>query len=114
MKYGRVYCTAPIFFAKDWWTFSPGHLGRKITSMRPFQELGISQQSVSHIEQSETIEEDLLQRVSKAPGKFFHLVIVVQVLAVAQYIITFRFLNTHRNGHTCHFVNLNTAKDIDL
>lgn len=32
------------------------------------EELGISQQSVSHIEQSETIEEDLLQRVSKALG----------------------------------------------
>lgn len=32
------------------------------------EEMGISQQSVSHIEQSETIEEDLLQRVSKALG----------------------------------------------
>lgn len=32
------------------------------------EELGISQQSVSHIEQSETIEEELLQKVSKALG----------------------------------------------
>lgn len=32
------------------------------------EELGISLQSVSHIKQSETIEEDLLQRGSKAIG----------------------------------------------
>ena len=32
------------------------------------EELEISQQSVSHIEQSETIQEDLLKRVAKALG----------------------------------------------
>ena len=55
----------------------PTNIGRKIARIRELrgmkqetlaEELGISQQSVSHIEQSETIEEDLLQRVSKALG----------------------------------------------
>lgn len=32
------------------------------------EELGISQQSVSHIEQSETLENDKLERVAKALG----------------------------------------------
>ena len=32
------------------------------------EELGISQQSVSHIEQSETLEDDKLERVAKALG----------------------------------------------
>ena len=53
------------------------HIGRKIARIRELrgmkqetlaEELGISQQSVSHIEQSETIEEELLQKVSKALG----------------------------------------------
>ena len=52
----------------------PSHVGRKIARIRELrgmkqetlaEELGISQQSVSHIEQSETIEEDLLQRVRR-------------------------------------------------
>lgn len=55
----------------------PNHIGRKIARLRELrsmkqeilaEELGISQQSVSHIKQSETIEEELLQRVSKALG----------------------------------------------
>lgn len=55
----------------------PNHIGRKIARIRELrgmkqetltEELGISQQSVSHIEQSETIEEELLQKVSKALG----------------------------------------------
>ena len=53
------------------------HIGRKIARIRELrgmkqealaEELGISQQSVSHIEQSEIIEEELLQRISKALG----------------------------------------------
>lgn len=55
----------------------PNHIGRKIARIRELrgmkqetlaEELGISQQSVSHIEQSETIEEELLQKISKALG----------------------------------------------
>lgn len=58
-------------------TTKPNHIGRKFARIRELrgtkqeslaEELGVSQQSVSHMEQSEHIEEDLLQRVSKALG----------------------------------------------
>tara|TARA_R110000822_G_scaffold212144_1_gene347612 strand:+ start:220 stop:648 length:429 start_codon:yes stop_codon:yes gene_type:complete len=55
----------------------PNHIGRKIGRIRELRgmkqealamELGISQQSVSLIEQSETIEEEKLEKVAKALG----------------------------------------------
>ncbi|MFY0715217.1 helix-turn-helix transcriptional regulator [Seonamhaeicola sp. NFXS20] len=55
----------------------PNHIGRKISRIRELRgmkqealamELGISQQSVSLIEQSETIEDDKLEEVAKALG----------------------------------------------
>lgn len=55
----------------------PSHIGRKIARIRELrgmkqetlaEELGISQQSVSHIEQSETLEDDKLERVAKVLG----------------------------------------------
>lgn len=53
------------------------HIGRKIARIRELRgmkqdalamELGISQQAVSKIEQSETVEEETLERVAKALG----------------------------------------------
>ncbi|MCY2685870.1 helix-turn-helix domain-containing protein [Salinimicrobium sp. TH3] len=53
------------------------HIGRKISRIRELRgmkqealaaELGISQQSVSHLEQSESIEEEKLEKVAKALG----------------------------------------------
>lgn len=53
------------------------HIGRKISRIRELRgmkqealaaELGISQQSVSHIEQSESIEDEKLEKVAKALG----------------------------------------------
>lgn len=55
----------------------PNHIGKKIGRIRELRgmkqealalELGISQQSVSLIEQSETIEEEKLEQVAKALG----------------------------------------------
>lgn len=55
----------------------PNHIGRKIGRIRELRgmkqeamamELGISQQSVSLIEQSETIEDDKLEQVAKVLG----------------------------------------------
>jgi len=55
----------------------PNHIGRKIGRIRELRgmkqealamELGISQQSVSLMEQSETIEEDKLENVAKVLG----------------------------------------------
>ncbi|TQD39687.1 helix-turn-helix domain-containing protein [Haloflavibacter putidus] len=53
------------------------HIGRKISRIRELRgmkqealalELGVSQQTVSHLEQSETIEEDKLDEVAKVLG----------------------------------------------
>ena len=53
------------------------HIGRKISRIRELRgmkqealamELGISQQSVSHLEQSETLEDDKLDEVAKVLG----------------------------------------------
>ena len=58
-------------------TTKPNHIGRKIGRIRELRgmkqealamELGISQQSVSLMEQSETIEEDKLENVAKVLG----------------------------------------------
>ena len=55
----------------------PNHIGRKISRIRELrgmkqgtlaEELGISQQAVSKIEQSETIEDDKLEQIAKVLG----------------------------------------------
>ena len=55
----------------------PNHIGRKISRIRELRgmkqealamELGISQQSISLIEQSETIEDEKLEQVAKVLG----------------------------------------------
>lgn len=56
---------------------SNNHIGRKIGRIREMRgvkqetlatELGVSQQTVSRMEQSETIEDDVLERVAKVLG----------------------------------------------
>lgn len=56
-------------------TQNPGHLGRKISKIRELRgmkqealaiALGVSQQTVSNIENSEKVEEALLEKVAKA------------------------------------------------
>lgn len=53
------------------------HIGRKIGRIREMRgikqetlasELGVSQQTISRIEQSETIEEDVLEKIAQALG----------------------------------------------
>ncbi|WP_229669410.1 helix-turn-helix domain-containing protein, partial [Yeosuana aromativorans] len=55
----------------------PNHIGRKISRIRELrgmkqetlaEELGISQQAVSKIEQSPQIEDDKLEQIAKALG----------------------------------------------
>ncbi|WP_237151149.1 helix-turn-helix domain-containing protein [Pontibacter actiniarum] len=55
----------------------PAHIGRKISRIRELrgikqetlaQELGVSQQTVSRIEASEAVEEDILAKVAKILG----------------------------------------------
>ncbi len=59
----------------------PNHIGRKIARIRELrgmkqetlaEKLGISQQSVSHLEQSESIEVEKLDNVAKALGVTRH------------------------------------------
>lgn len=58
-------------------TTKPNHIGRKIARIRELrgmkqetlaEQLGISQQSVSHIEQSETLDDVKLKEVAKVLG----------------------------------------------
>jgi len=57
--------------------FKPNHIGRKISRLRELRglkqealalELGISQQAVSKLEQSEVIEDEVLEKVAKVLG----------------------------------------------
>ena len=58
-------------------TTKPAHIGRKISRIRELRgikqeflamELGVSQQSISRMESSETVEDELLERVAKILG----------------------------------------------
>lgn len=58
-------------------TTTSNHIGRKISRIRELrgmkqetlaEAMGLSQQSISHIEQSETVEEEKLEQVAKALG----------------------------------------------
>lgn len=58
-------------------TTKPSHLGRKISRIRELRgikqeslamELGVSQQSVSRMESSETVDEELLEKVARILG----------------------------------------------
>jgi len=58
-------------------TTKPNHIGRKIARIRELrgmkqetlaEELGISQQSISHIEQSEKLDDAKLEDIAKALG----------------------------------------------
>jgi len=55
----------------------PNHIGRKISRLRELRgmkqealaiELGVSQQAVSKLEQSESVEEEVLEKIAKALG----------------------------------------------
>jgi len=58
-------------------SFKPSHIGKKIARLRELRnlkqealaiELGISQQAVSKLEQSETIEDEVLEKVARVLG----------------------------------------------
>jgi len=58
-------------------TTKPSHLGRKISRIRELRgikqeylamELGVSQQTISRMESSETVEDELLEKVAKVLG----------------------------------------------
>lgn len=74
------------------------HIGRKISRIRELRgikqeilasELGVSQQTVSRIEQSETIEDDVLENVAKILGVTSDAIKNFSDEAVVNYFNTF-------------------------
>ncbi|MCC4230957.1 helix-turn-helix domain-containing protein [Zunongwangia profunda] len=102
----------------------PSHIGRKITRIRELrgmkqealaQELGISQQSVSHIEQSESLEAERLERVAKALGVTKEAIENFNEETAINYFNSFHdnsFNNGAFNAHHCNFNPLNKVVEL--
>ncbi|TXK75374.1 helix-turn-helix transcriptional regulator [Mesonia sp. K4-1] len=98
------------------------HIGRKISRIRELRgmkqetlalELGVSQQTVSHLEQSETLEEDKLNQVAKVLGVTKEAIENFSEEAVFNIISnTFKDSSSNNNNYLC---NINSfEKIIDL
>ena len=96
----------------------PNHIGRKISRIRELrdmkqealaQALGISQQTISAIENSETVEEDRLIEVAKALGVTVEAIKNFSEEAAINYFNTFTDTKDSQmnfgnaNGHNCTF-----------
>jgi transcriptional regulator with XRE-family HTH domain len=91
----------------------PNHIGRKISRIRELrdmkqealaQALGISQQTISAIENSETIEEERLIEVAKALGVTVEAIKSFSEEGMINYFNTFNDSdNNFNNYNTCTF-----------
>lgn len=91
------------------------HIGRKISRIRELHgikqetlasELGVSQQSVSRMEQSEVLEDDVLENIAKILGVTTDAIKNFSEEAVINYFNTFnQFVSSSNFGHnnTCTF-----------
>jgi len=91
------------------------HLGRKISRIRELRgmkqdalaaELGISQQAISKLEQSEEIEDSTLEKVAKVLGVTKEAILQFSDDAVINYFNTFNdnsFSNGAYNAFSCNF-----------
>jgi transcriptional regulator with XRE-family HTH domain len=89
----------------------PNHIGRKISRIRELrdmkqealaQALGISQQTISAIENSETIEEDRLSEIAKALG------VTVEAIKSFSEEAAINYFNSFNEAvHNSHFGNNN-------
>ena len=96
-------------------TTKPNHIGHKIARIRELrgmkqetlaEELGISQQSISSLEKSETLEDEKLERVAKILGVTKEAIENFSEENVITYFNTFNDKVSSSNfGHnnTCHF-----------
>jgi transcriptional regulator with XRE-family HTH domain len=103
---------------------SNAHIGRKISRIRELRnikqetlatELGVSQQSVSRIEQSETIEDDVLENIAKILGVTTDAIKNFSEEAVVNYFNTFNQAVSSSNfGHnnTCTFNPLDKLMEL--
>ena len=103
-------------------TTAKPHIGRKISRIRELRgmkqealalALGVSQQSISHLEQSESVEEDKLEQVAKVLGVSPEAIKNFSEEAVFNIISnTFKDSSSNNNNYLC---NINPVeKIIDL
>ena len=91
----------------------PNHIGRKIARIRELrgmkqetlaEELGISQQSVSHLEQSESLEDQKLEKVAEVLGVTKEAIENFSEEAVFNYFSNFYDNSTGQvNNNHCNF-----------
>ena len=100
------------------------HIGRKISRIRELRgikqetlasELGVSQQSVSRMEQSEVLEDDVLENIAKILGVTTEAIKNFSEEAVVNYFNTFNQTVSSSNfGHnnTCTFNPLDKLMEL--
>ena len=102
----------------------PEHIGRKICRIRELrrmkqetlaEELGISQQSVSALEQSETVEQEKLEKIAKALGVSKEAIEKFDEEMAINYFNSFydhSFSNGAFNAHHCTFSPLDKVVEL--
>jgi transcriptional regulator with XRE-family HTH domain len=102
----------------------PKHIGRNISRIRELREMkqealamaiGVSQQTISNIENSETVEEEKLQEIAKALGVTAEAIKNFSEESVINYFNTFNdSVNNSNFGHnnTCHFNPLDKVVEL--
>jgi transcriptional regulator with XRE-family HTH domain len=95
---------------------SNNHIGRKISRIRELRgikqetlasEMGVSQQTVSRMEQSEIVEEDLLNQVAKILGVTTEGIKNFTEDAVINYFNTFNDNSANNGAFYAHTFNFN-------
>lgn len=105
-------------------TAKPKHIGRNISRIRELrqmkqealaQAMGVSQQTVSNLENSETIDDDKLSEVAKALGVTTEAIKNFSEENVINYFNTFNETVNNSNfghGNTCHFNPLDKVVEL--
>jgi len=92
-------------------TTKPSHLGRKISRIRELRgikqeylamELGVSQQTISRMESSETVEDELLEKVAKVLGVHIEAIKNFSEEGVVNYFNTFNDGSFSNNNGAFH------------
>ncbi|CAM3786741.1 helix-turn-helix transcriptional regulator [Flavobacterium gelidilacus] len=105
-------------------TTKPKHLGRNISRIRELRgikqdalamAIGVSQQTISNIENSETVEDDKLELIAKELGVTAEAIKNFSDEAVINFFNTFNDTVSNSNfgnGNTCHFNPLDKVVEL--
>jgi transcriptional regulator with XRE-family HTH domain len=105
-------------------TTKPKHIGRNISRIRELRgmkqealaiAMGVSQQTISNIEASETIEDDKLELIAKELGVTAEAIKKFSEENVINYFNTFNDSVNNSNfghGNTCHFNPLDKVVEL--